>query len=290
MNLCTAKWIVVLSLAHFGIAVSADLLSLGEELEENRDYDAAITEFKRFMFFHPGDDQTFRAYYGMGRCYRELKDWQKSFAAFQAALFSAPDEKTYGEISLSLADATFEAGKIEEGLLELDRITIGTQDQEAVRRAHFYKFIALVFRFHWKAAREAYAHYRSLLEDGRGSSSSRAIDSLLTSGETMKYLSPSHATWLSTFLPGLGQLYAGDLKNSLNALALNVSIAYLTYDVTLNRHYVEGALLFGSIFMRYYLGNRHHAGRLAAEENKRRNEMLAKEILRLSLSDLPESR
>lgn len=287
-------WMIVfcfgvgLSNVEAGDSAHSVLLSYAERLEDTQQYDAGISEFKRFMFFHPGDPDVFRAYYGIGRCYRHLKERKKSIEAYQTAMLMAPNEDVHGDIALNLIDALLEGGHFDGGLLEIERVIIASGSPVAVRKAHYYRFVALVLRFQWKEARDAYHAYITLLDDSSDRRNSPAVDSLLRMASRSPMLSEDRAVWFSTFLPGLGQLYSGDVKNAINAFGLNAALGYFVFDTVVGGGYVEGALLFSSVFLRYYMGNRYHAGRLALEENRNRNQAYGEKILQESVLTLPE--
>jgi hypothetical protein len=80
--------------------------------------------------------------------------------------------------------------------------------------------------------------------------------------------SPNGAAWLSTAIPGAGQLYAGEPWDALNALLVNAGLVTLIYFAVRNQWYLEGVLVGLYPLRRYYLGNRENA-RLAAERRNR---------------------
>ena len=45
-------------------------LSVGKHLFAQGNYDAAITEYKRFLYFHPSDEGIGEVYYNIGLAYR----------------------------------------------------------------------------------------------------------------------------------------------------------------------------------------------------------------------------
>jgi hypothetical protein len=94
--------------------------------------------------------------------------------------------------------------------------------------------------------------------------------------------SESTAQWLSTFVPGLGQLYVGDFKNALNALALNSLLFYWGTDLLVSHKYFDSVIEFSGVFLRYYLGNRYRAAELAREKNEKKQHDQAETILSLS--------
>ena len=84
---------------------------------------------------------------------------------------------------------------------------------------------------------------------------------------------------LSTFLPGLGQAYAEDWKNGLNALLLNGVLGYVTLNAAIERDYDDALLSFFFLFHRYYVGNRYRAAEAAQAFNDRKNRWYVEKIL-----------
>lgn len=84
----------------------------------------------------------------------------------------------------------------------------------------------------------------------------------------LPFKSPRVAQWLSTFLPGTGQIYAGKLANGLISGAISAAVCYLLVDSIREERYVDavGICLIGSPF---YLGNRVNARRWTVEHNRR---------------------
>lgn len=84
----------------------------------------------------------------------------------------------------------------------------------------------------------------------------QAVNSL---GEDIKIKSEGKARYLSTILPGAGQLYARQYLNSMSALLINTATtALLVRSIKLENHH--HAILIGSLlWWRYYDGNRDNA-------------------------------
>ena len=106
-----------------------------------------------------------------------------------------------------------------------------------------------------------------------------AIQTSLTVARNSSMLSSQTAIWFSSFIPGLGQLYAGDLKNAVNSLALNSVLGYYVISFVQSHAYFDGFVLFTGGFLRYYLGNRLRAGLIADERNENAEKNLESRIL-----------
>lgn len=267
---------------------TSELLWYAEQLLQAGEYDSAVTEFKRFAYFNPGHDELYLALWGTGRCYREMGEWNKSIEALQSALFLAPDDSISAAISLEIAETFFRAERWDNGILELDRMIIGSPPKVLERKAHFFKFLVHLRRFNWQDALRAYRSYVASLKDLQEKPLHVKLDSLLVQAQTLPLRSETLATWLSTFVPGLGQIYAGDLRNGVNALGLNAILGFWVYEAFSQKAFFDGTMLFSSAFLRYYLGNRYRAAEIARKANAERQSEMAEKIMRIAIEALPE--
>jgi TM2 domain-containing membrane protein YozV len=89
--------------------------------------------------------------------------------------------------------------------------------------------------------------------------------------------SPRLAQWLSTFIPGTGQIYAGRVRNGLLSTAINATFFYLIADALRDERYVDsvGISLVG---LRFYWGNRSNAKQWAIEHNNKLEAALIRQL------------
>ena len=95
-----------------------------------------------------------------------------------------------------------------------------------------------------------------------------ALRTALERAENLRYRSPRKAKWLSTILPGTGQIYAGRIGSGLASMALNGLFFYTTGRSLAKKRWVD-ALFFYLIGSRFYRGGRQNAERFAWEANRR---------------------
>ena len=111
---------VTLSLFCGYIAVGEESpLSLGLHFYELGNYDAAITEYKRFLFFDPDAPRAGVTYRNIGRAHREQGHWQEAIAAMRTAVQHASDREENSEFQLELAVLLIANQNYDLGRLEL---------------------------------------------------------------------------------------------------------------------------------------------------------------------------
>ncbi len=244
-------------------------LSLGKHLFEQGNYDAAITEYKRFLFFHPDDTRISEVYRNIGLAYRAQSLWTEATTALWTAAHYAPDDESKSEYQLELAVTLIASQNYDLAQLELIKVTMRAPSAALYRRALFLRGIAYIYQLRWNEAREVLKNW----------SSDERLNVLFDEAVNTPKKTVNTARILSTILPGAGQIYAGDWQGGINALLLNSALGFLTIDAALDRHYTD-ALLWGVlVFRRYYQGNTFRAGQAAEQFNEQQTQQAAEAIL-----------
>jgi len=86
---------------------------------------------------------------------------------------------------------------------------------------------------------------------------------------------------LSTILPGLGQIYAGEIGAGINAFLLNTSLGYICFHSLKNSNYFDSIFYFTTLFWRYYSGNRNRAYTIVINKHKLLDDRLKIKILEI---------
>ena len=264
-------FLISVSLLFSGFtAVAEELpLSLGKHLAAQGSYDAAITEYKRFLFFHPEDTRVGEVYYNIALAYRAQGLWTEAVTAFRAATHLAADAETKSGYQLELAVTLIAVQDYDLARLELVKVTMRAPSAQLYRRALFLQAVAYIYQFRWEEARESLRNYTT---DER-------LDTLFDAATDMPLKSARLARVLATVFRGAGQVYVGDWSGGLNALLLNGALGFLTIDAALDGHYIDAALWGGLIFWRYYRGNTYRAGHAAEQFNLQESRRAADAIL-----------
>ena len=242
---------------------------LGKHLLAQGNYDAAITEYKRFLYFHPADERMGDVYYNIGLAYRAQGLWTEAVTALRTATHLTTESEAKSEYQLELAVTLIAAQDYDLARLELVKMTMRTLPTQLYRRSLFLQSVASLYQFRWEDARESLRNYTT---DER-------LEVLFEEATNIPLKSAKVARVLSTILPGAGQVYTGDWSGGLNALLLNGVLGVLAVDMVLDEYYVDAALWGVFIFWRYYRGNTFRAGQAAERFNEQKSREAADAIL-----------
>jgi tetratricopeptide (TPR) repeat protein len=237
--------------------------------------EAAITEYKRYMFFNP-DSPAISVHLAIADLFRSEGKPEEAREAMLAAISCAPTDSMREEIRIQTALLAAAQGKFTTAQMELLRIASFTTIPAVRNRAELFLCIGDIFSGQWDAAQKI-----ASAEAKSGNLRMARLDSLLRSAQPWRRKSPSAAQWMSTALPGLGQVYAGDVRDGVNALAISCVTGYFTVNSIIFGYYQEALLSETALFWRYYSGNRWNAAEAAERYNRKKNREMREKVMTL---------
>jgi tetratricopeptide (TPR) repeat protein len=236
-------------------------------------FEKSITEYERYLFFAP-DSPAVQVYLSIASLCRKLNRFEGARKALRSALARAATDSMRYEIRMRSAFLDAAEGRYASAITELIRISSFATSQSQRFRARFFLFVAYVRTGTWDEA-------SAIVEDSSFSADGRLLRCrrMLKSGEIPTHKSPAIARWMSTVVPGLGQMYAHDISGGINAFAVSFVAVFLTANSIINGYYSEAVLTDAMLFWRYYSGNRWNAAAAAERYNARKNEVLRDRLL-----------
>ena len=247
-------WLVLL---YWGTSAYAQdpVLRFAEQLFTSGNYEGAITEYKRFLFFNHKSDNASYVYHRIGLAYRNERKWDESANALRKSIQIAVNDSIRNEREIALGVMLIASGNYSAAEFQLLRVETFSPFQCLKRKAAFFRGIASVYAFKWKDAKDAFQVYFEHSSTTENPMIAKEVDSLLSEADVLNYKSPSLAKLFSTFIPGSGQIYAGDWRNGLNAMAINGASGYLLFENLAKGNYGNAILSYLFLFQRFYLGN-----------------------------------
>jgi tetratricopeptide (TPR) repeat protein len=274
-----------------GQTESDEALAVADRLLELGSYDAAITEYKRFIFFNPRNERTGYALHRMGLAYRAGYNWQEAIDALRASILAAGRARHASPLRIAderrivLATTLIASGNYSLARLELLKVSESSEHPSLRFKSLYFIGIASLYMFDWDAAGEALGDFYSVDPTKQMTQRAKEIDSVLLKVR-QSHKSVRLAEFLSTIFPGLGQIYAGDWRDGLNALALNcLTMGFLANAIY--RRDCKDAVLISSISIRYYMGNIYRAEMDVRKYNESLDRRNAAKVLSLVRADEP---
>lgn len=239
-------------------------------------YDNAIAAYRRVLFFDSTNHYDNRAYFQVAECYKETGELNKAHYFFDLAYNTARNDSLKNEVTLNKTYLYILQRQAGFAMMEL--ASMGDS-----LNTHFRKekqFYNGIIQFREENFEQSKQHFQEALMT-KGKSSTHKLDTLYEELKDVNKLNPKLARYLSLFLPGLGQLYAGYPKEAINSFLLSAG-SWGLYFYTLQQYTLLDAIL--SIypwFHRYYLGGHYRAGDLLKKKKKKQRNQALTEILQL---------
>ncbi|MBM2815426.1 MAG: Tetratricopeptide 3 repeat-containing protein [Ignavibacteria bacterium] len=225
-------------------------------LYERGSYNDAITEYLRVVCFCKDVVTIANAYYKAGLCYIEMGLWEKAHSAFRKAGSYDVNDTLLTKIKLSDVTASIAEGNIDNAQIELLTVINSIQIESLKEEAGLILITSSIIQQNFPKTKKFIKDFGSYINNPK---LIKNIDSILSDVLKHEKKSPIKAKWLSSFLPGLGQFYAGEYGSSANAFLLNSLNFFATGLFIYYGEYGNALLYFAFLTERYYSGNRYQA-------------------------------
>ena len=184
---------------NFTSIANQEPLKLGAHFVQLQNYDAAITEYKRFIFFHPDDVRVAQIYDKIGLAYRSQGLWQEAISAMKSAVLNANTDEQKSQFQLNLAVTLIASKNYDLARLELIKVMLRNTSEKTYKRSLFLQAVTYIYQSRWDDARKVLKDYTT----------DESLDQLLEKAINLPQKSTTLAKVLSAVIPGTGQMYVG---------------------------------------------------------------------------------
>ena len=239
-----------------------------EHLFDQRAYHSAILEYKRLLFYHPDISKADLARYRIGLSYYRQGNRELARQQFEEVTQNFPNSPLNLQAQLMLGRTYFDAKNYSTARSTFFSVVSADGGGETAAQAQYLRGWCYIHEQAWFKAIAEFRTVQQLQPDTPLSQVSTRLADMTYANTPLPFKSSRLAEWMSTFLPGAGQIYAGKLENGLISGAVNAAVCYLLVDSILDERYVDavGICLVGS---RFYMDSRVNAREWTIEHNRR---------------------
>ena len=218
---------LLISIVAFPTSVLAEPANLqyryAEQLFESGDYRAARLAYKRLLFYDPDTEFRDIADYRIAQTYYYQNDATRAEGLFRKFPTIHPNSPLRFQSQLMLGQLHFDAGAYSQARSSLFELLHANTEPEVADAAHYLRGWCYIHTTDWnKAISELRQVNTSQMGVFRGKKASELADTLLA--ETpLPSKSPQVAGWLSTVVPGSGQLYVGKVNVDTSTVLVSPS-------------------------------------------------------------------
>lgn len=263
-----------------------DVFLYAKALEDGGAYEEAELEYKRYIFlqdYSEGIHQT-QAFTALSGLYEKNGRWELAAQTMQKAILSEQnDEMIIKHIKLleKMNDEAAESnGSLSENLFIFSYINLPDFSDEIKQQALLAAVRNDVNNNRWGYAEKSFNQLTQSFPDFFTDEQEAAIRSGFESINNFRPKKQMLAAYLSIF-PGLGQLYAGNYADSLNAFLLNGSIIAISAWSIYTLDLWTFSLLEFNPLIHFMQGNIYNAQKDVYEYNQRKYKAFSGQILEI---------
>lgn len=257
-----------------------------EQLFGSDDYQAARRAYKRFLFDQPDTHLRDAADYRIAESYYHQNLPELAERRFREFSVTHPNSPLRFRSQLMLGQLHFDAEKYALARTMLFELLNRSKDVEVIGAAHYLRGWCYVHTSDWNKAITEFRRSDASEVNPPERKKARQLADTLLNETPLSLKSPEMAGWLSTIIPGSGQLYTGNLKEGIFAAAVTGTFIYLAADAVRERRYVD-CVGISFVGWHFYWRNRTNARRLASEYNEQREQEFIEILKRQADEVLP---
>ncbi len=244
---------------------STEQFDFAQDCMDNGQYDMAIGEFKRFIYFFPHDPHVKNARLLIGICHLKARRYDAAREVFSQIVESNPDSPLAGKALFLTGESYYEQGISNEAEYYLGLL------------AEQYPFPdlknAAIYRLGWTKIqenkwRQASDIFGRMEKDSSFYDSSQELAKQSLRGEKLPLKSPALAGVLAAFIPGLGHAYVSRYEDAMVAFLLNGLFVWATAESFHEDHNVLGGILT-FLEIGWYTGNIYSAVNVTYKYNRK---------------------
>ncbi|MFT5884637.1 MAG: tetratricopeptide (TPR) repeat protein [Arcticibacterium sp.] len=263
---------IILIIELFGGVAKAQNLDqtfhFANNLFEQDDYKNALEVYRRTLFFDQNNEFGPRVFKNMADCLYETSQYQEAAYYYDLAYF-VHSGYLQADISLKKASCHLLLREYNQTKIELFNLP-DSLSPEQKELSVFYDAMLNFAQGNFEASKGLFLQIAP---------DSTVINALFDKNKKIDKLKPKTAKILSIIMPGLGQFYAGDIKNGLNSLILSGGLFYLGVRSAVRTSLLDAGLSVIPWFQRYYSGGYNKAYAIAEAKVKERRHKVFNELL-----------
>jgi TM2 domain-containing membrane protein YozV len=196
------------------------------------------------------------------------QNFEKAAEYFDLTYNLSTDENVKTELIYKKTSCLLLSHNYKYALVELLNLSENTTGQLS-RRRNFYLGMTYFGMNNFKEAEKAFI---ASIDSLNHQKEQLKIREIFIAVKKVDRINPKTAKILSVLIPGLGQIYAGDIRNGLNSLAITSAFVYMAYAISIKSTYIDGILTAMPWYQRYYMGGYARAEKITiARKNEKFN-------------------
>jgi len=267
-------WLMICSFQHQAVAQNfTQIIDFADKQFIQENYQLAVKEYQRALFFSKGEKVDY-LYRKIAHSFFANRQFDQAAYFFELSYKTAKIDSIKYEILFNKVQCYLLSQKYDLSLIELINLPENLDKYFSDKRSFYF---AITY-FGQENFKESETHFLNLVADNNFEAKER-IKKLFSKKKNLYRPNPKTAKTLSIILPGAGQMYAGDVKNSINSLLLTGGFVTLGVFMAQEYTYLDAILTSLPWFLRYHKGGYSRAYSIAHKKRATRRNKTYKRIL-----------
>jgi tetratricopeptide (TPR) repeat protein len=267
--------------APYGVS-GQDVFTEGDRLHTAGLVDEAVTAYLRALFELKETAAASGLCARIARCYTELGRTGRAVLFCNQAITAAAGDDERRERLFQRVEVLLAGGRYQAAARDLEALEALTSAPGHRARRRFLEGVLSLYLHDWERAYIHLSLYFALTDTYPADTEIRVLK-LLSFARRMWTPDPQAAAVLSYIVPGLGQMYAGNVPTGLNSLLVTGGAATLVGLAVVSGDWPDAIALTYFVFIRFYLGGPYHADRISREKAEDRGGAVLRAIVGMLL-------
>lgn len=270
-----ALFLILFSCFQVNSQTAEQAYQFAEKQFIEKNYSLALKEYQRALLFDTAGNYADLTY-KIAESHHILGNYTQALNYYDISYALAKTDSAKFEIVFKKSSAYILNGNYQYALIELFNLDDSINITFQIRK----NFYLAVSYFGLEDYNKSHDYFIKCFSE-QDSLSEKRINEIFTKKKYLNRPNPKTSKILSMIAPGLGQLYAGDIKNSLNSFFLTVGLLSLGINIAISYKPLDAFLAVFPWFQRYHQGGYMHAEEIAKNKRSQKRNDAFKEILQL---------
>lgn len=270
------KILFILIFNIWGLSVAAqsadNVLQIANQQYILGNYSLALKEYQRYFFFHSEPDAP--TFFNIGSCFQNLGEWDNAVEFYDKAFINFNVDSLKRNALFKKIECYIFAHEYGLALTELLGIS-DTIPREDLYKREFYSGICYFGMNNFDEAGKSFIN----AVNPANTQQIHHLQQIFKNPKKFKRPNPLTAYVLSMWFPGLGQFYAGDIRDGINSLLLTTGLIAIGVDIAVNQSFLDAGVTMLPWIQRYYQGGYMKAEEIAITRRTQKRAAIYKEIL-----------
>lgn len=286
MSYTTKSFFSFIFLCGIFLTSSASTLKSDSLFVAGKYFEASI-EYERLIFQAQNREDLNYYRYRKALCFKKMRQFGRALDELQPTYFADPEDSLYRLVCYEQSLCFYLNGEPARALWKIDEYLHRSNDSASYRYFMPVRILSLNETRQWDEAQKCFLEYVAMqhFSPEKKSEMEQLVNNLYGKKNRPRIKSENKAENLSRFIPGLGQIYAGNTGEGIINFLINAAVLTFAGYQVYNGFYLTGYLAGLGFFNKTYHGGMKRAGDLVVQKNKKLMVDFNRKTNRIFLSD-----